>query len=91
VVSSTHGCFTSGGNSPHRDHLGGPQSFCGRFEEGVTPGFLPGDSGDGLSLSEEAPWEGPRVGGEPLHWGPCVGNVVLRRRPLSTFVVNVRL
>ena len=28
-----------------------------------------GGSGDGASLSEEAPWRGPQ-GGELLHWGP---------------------
>jgi predicted oxidoreductase (fatty acid repression mutant protein) len=33
---------------------------------------------------------GRGLGGELLHWGPCVGNVVLRRRPQSTFCVRVR-
>jgi len=33
---------------------------------------------------------GGGLGGELLHWGPCVGNVVLRRRLQSTFGVSVR-
>jgi hypothetical protein len=33
---------------------------------------------------------GGGLGGELLHWGPRVGNVVLRKRPPSIFGVSVK-
>jgi hypothetical protein len=33
---------------------------------------------------------GGGLGWELLHWGPCLGNVVLRKTPQSTFGVSVR-
>ena len=44
MVSCIHGCFTSGGNSPHHDPLNSaldePQSSSGHFKEKATPLFL---------------------------------------------------
>jgi len=64
----------------------------GNLEEGSSTGdfemWLKGALWmDYLSLKR---LHGGGLVGELLHWGPCVGNVVLRRKPQSTFCVECK-